>query len=1147
MESRFDDLGLLFGAASSTMASESSMGGGMPFSESIGSHGSHRNSLQLAPIYSSHRHHEGDTQYPHGESNFYGDYEDEEETYSNVDVSGIHVGARMSRTHHTPFGPARSNIGMQMSIGENGITMSTRSSSSIGFGGGRMLMLSFGGCSRPHQLGQRMYDPMGSLFSPFGGLFLSHSGLPSSMSHAPPFFGLGQRRTGSHFQEENKRTDGPIIEEIIDEEETGESGSKNDTALSIIYKQDDIDESLGLGLLPDEDTVRNSDRNKPNETENNGILNDFAFSEETPSSNNSNRNTSAKKYGRNLKRLDGGNTRRNKNVNIHQQKTQIKTTGTIDQSTSLQTDTNMGANNFEEQLLLFSRNSSKDDIDGINSVQPENDGNAKLESKAGQKFAKQEFKNIPLRLDDGLNNLSFLASSPASPVAETSSKTSSTKPLADNRSVHKQSKKNVNKNSFVRRRQDSTDSTSSLQGKQIDTESTKSHNITPYLLDMQSFPTTSTEDMNSVTSHVEMTNTAEVNLSKETTDASCESAQEPTRIENSESTEKVLYDDVMHQCPSPSVDFTEEAVTKPSKTDDVISDTGTGFEQNGFNRDTTSVRHGVKSEFVDDNSTDGYPPMPNSCVMPDKINRQSSENKGSNEEYPKSFETDTIEEANNTNRQRTTESNNKRSIYEQENGSPYKDKTLSENGKCKVDSESKPKDNFIDSTTKELGCSISGQNEDTGIDEKSATFSFVLEIDLDNSTRKQTRSVSTCPNLVIFTTKPEIFHTSNSNKPITNFMSGKERKDEAGEMFQVNHFEDRRPTDDANRITLDYMCQQNKSPSIENNFTEETDNRDSNTFKHIPELRGSPEDERASPELEMFNFESHNAVELNPAVDPKQNGKRSERKSNIKPLKNNKQNADDNEEDFNFDHLRDDVQNSPVHKAYAGNIQWEYPGQRSTFQESNIPNQNAKQNNPNTMEDLSFDAENKNKGSQNRTLPHDADSFSRGGNRHRESNRVSESDLSNLSTIRPGQRTNLYRDGNKKSGQNVHSYHGRDNNPHSEKYSHPNKSKMSSPKNIGAFRSVGNRYRDESEEEWMQSSSPSNYGDDDTQAYDHMCPHMILQAQCEHKHIYRAFHQCCNAYHYFCDDCDKQMSLKEYNMRKRGIYLSNYGFLIRTL
>ncbi|XP_060593000.1 uncharacterized protein LOC132747596 [Ruditapes philippinarum] len=548
MGSQYDDFGSLLSGGFSTGDPLSTMFGGIPDIGMGSQQGTSGSGLELAPLYSSQRHNTGgrDTQYPYGENNFFGDYEEEQETYSNVDASGFHVGVRMSRTHQTPFGPARSNVGMQMSVGQNGVTMSSTRRSSFGFGGGGMLMLSFGGRPNHQCLGHRRSDPMGSFLSPFGGLFSPFTGLFPPMGNDPSLFGVGrQTGTSSVYQEENVRSDGPIIEEIIDEDES--TSLQNEYAVNMEGKEEEIDASLGLGLLPDMDSSNDRYQSQSvqngGEFRNNGILNEFAFSEDTQNTRKGGNIIGGKDKER--------KNRRNKNKN-GRKRPQVRDTREEDMiisepATIVNTDYEL---RDQPSHTCYGSENTNHDIEYLHSENVIDDN----KSRSRQKFSKQEFRNIPLPLNDDFNSLPFLRS-PV--IEERCHENSRLESLINDSPVNTQSRKKVNKNSCVRVRRDSSESTASMQGKEINDESSESCDITTDVLNIQSFPTKHASDSNSVATHRETTEmvsrkdslleNSNDDLTQKPTVSVCGSPQSPE--ESSNISEKLRHDDDEHVFP----------------------------------------------------------------------------------------------------------------------------------------------------------------------------------------------------------------------------------------------------------------------------------------------------------------------------------------------------------------------------------------------------------------------------------------------------------------------------------------------------------------------------------------------------------------------------------------------------------------------
>ncbi|XP_053372781.1 uncharacterized protein LOC123559689 [Mercenaria mercenaria] len=442
--------------------------------------------LQLAPLYSNPRHQQerdnigdflnlGRSGFPPHDNYYEDDYEENLETQSHMsyDANGMHVGVSMSRSHQTPFGTARTNVGMQMSIGPGGMMIRSRSSSSLGGGGhgGLLMAASFGRSPRHSAFGQSMFEPVGSMLSPLGGLFSPLGGLFSPMigsynpEHEPSLFGFQRpQRTSSRNQGMTHGSDGPIIEEVFDEEENGYSSSN----LAVEYKEEEIDPSLGLGLLPDVETAysgKNQNRNEQEESESesvsvsNEILNEFAYTEATSTEHRSSPVSVDGHSGDNL---------------TNENQTQSRTITLLTDSEEDKHATEQKGN--EENRLSDSIDTNAPDysisqgLSNMNKCEQPNNRKEDVPSKPKEraKFTKQTFRNTPFKLNKDHDTLPFLRSPPDEGTSFNTGQSGSVSTqklkVNKNKQMNKSKIGTVNKNSTVRRRTDSSCSSSSEQG-----------------------------------------------------------------------------------------------------------------------------------------------------------------------------------------------------------------------------------------------------------------------------------------------------------------------------------------------------------------------------------------------------------------------------------------------------------------------------------------------------------------------------------------------------------------------------------------------------------------------------------------------------------------------------------------------------------
>jgi hypothetical protein len=317
------------------------------------------------------------------------------------------------------------------------------------------------------------------------------------------------------------------------------------------------------------------------------------------------------------------------------------------------------------------------------------------------------------------------------------------------------------------------------------------------------------------------------------------------------------------------------------------------------------------------------------------------------------------------------------------------------------------------------------------------------------------------------------------------------------------------------------------------------------------------EETMQSPELESFHLDVHDLLrEDSLEQDGDSSGKISERKSNIKPRKT----VHNNDGDGYFNFQPNDMSTSSEHND---NAQWEYPGQR--FHDA--PQENGYKSN--FRVNCPSDEEKEDQWYRDRNGSHNAASFRKGDNRHYGDNMYSERDLSNEIFTGPQQLTQSYsgrsnvhaRGTNGNQGEGIQ-FHGRYNDrqhesghdvhqtsPWNDSYSGEyNSREHDTAHNVHSYRRDNNQLHGghtHFDEQMMQQTSAVHHGEN----HHHICPHLLLQQQCEHKNVYKFFHKCCNRYHYQCDDCDKPMSFEEYQKRKTGkyTYISAYMLFVSCI
>lgn len=433
-------------------------------------HGSD-SSLQLAQIYSNPRHQEERERIDDILSRFSGrgspsyqdytyqdSYDENLETHFSVNEHGAHVGFRMSRSQQTPFGNARSDVGMQMSFGSHGLEVRTSSATSLRRGGqSRSSMLCY-------SLGSRYTSPLSLFFqpidstgttSPFGGLF-------------SPFHGMYSPALGSYICNQDPssfESGGPIIEEMIDED-LGLIDEVNSRSHPMIKeRENEIDNSLWLGLIPDNETADHEcDENIQEEEKSASLRPNGEISQSLTDSEASN-----------LPNI----------FTNHSVRTDIEETAQTEYSTERQfkesqaTASECNINSVEKH---FVEDVSADIPGNFKTTQSVGGTKSDIRFKTGgkSKFTKRNFKDVPFKLKEKKDTgLSVLISSPEKKI--TLEESQSTQPSHGGlvsslacTNFKEQNKRTSNKNTLPRHRNGTFCNFSSEQDSKFDFESFES-------------------------------------------------------------------------------------------------------------------------------------------------------------------------------------------------------------------------------------------------------------------------------------------------------------------------------------------------------------------------------------------------------------------------------------------------------------------------------------------------------------------------------------------------------------------------------------------------------------------------------------------------------------------------------------------------